>query len=215
MNFKIASIVVIAVLLLQSCKKDDDQTGINFNASTSGRSSIVSRPSGTLGTLTWTSGFAYVTEVEFEAEKDNREIEFKSTVNKRIDLFVPFSSLGFVSVAPGFYEEVEFEIDLNSDANNPSIELRGTYDNTPVILRIMNSIEFEAEYEDVTIEMSDNFTANFALNLSLLTVGITDAALRNATRSNGDIVISPNSNVALYNTIISNLNNIDSVELDD
>ena len=215
MNFKLASITVVAVLLLQSCNKDDDRTGINFNTNTSGRSSTIGRPSGTLGTLNWNSGFAYATEIEFEAEQENREIEFSSTVNQRIDLFTPFSSLGFVDIAPGFYKEVEFEINFASTANNPTLELIGTFDNTPIILRIMTPIEFEAEYEDVTIRNGDNFTASMALNLSLLTVGITDAALRNATRTNGDIVISSNSNVALYNIIINNLNNIDSIELDD
>ena len=215
MKFKLASIAVVALLLLQSCNKDDDRTGINFNTSTSGRSSTIGRPSGTLGTLNWTSGFAHATEIEFEAEQENREIEFTSTANQRIDLFTPFSSLGFVNIAPGFYKEVEFEINFAATANNPTLELIGTFDNTPIILRIITPIEFEAEYEDVTIRNGDNFTASFALNLSLLTVGITDAALRNATRTNGDIVISSNSNVVLYNIIINNLNNIDSVELDD
>jgi len=53
------------------------------------------------------------------------------------------------------------------------------------------------------------------LDLSQLTTGITESMLSSATLTNGVLVISATSNAALYSVILSNINNIDDVELDD
>ncbi len=213
MKLKIISILTFSlVFFLASCKKNNDRTGANFKVKTTDRSGTLGR---TTGTITWTSGIASATEIEFEAEKENIELEFKSEARQRIDLFAPFSSLGFVTIPPGIYKEIEFEIHLSSTPPDAALELRGTYNSTPIVFRVNTPIEIEAEFEDVTITQGNDFTAIISLNLSLLTLGITDADLSNATLTNGEIIISATSNTVLYNIMIANLKNIDDVEIDD
>ena len=210
MKLKIISILTFSVVFfLVSCKKNNDPTGANFKIKTTERSGIVGR---TEGTVTWISGYASATEIEFEAEKENLELEFKSEVRQRIDLFSPLSSLGFVTIPPGIYKEVEFEIHISPTTTDAALELRGPYNSSPIVFRVSSPFEIEAEFEDVTITDGNDFTAIISLNLSLLTMGITDAALSNATLTNGEIIISATSNTALYNIMIVNLKNIDDVE---
>ena len=213
MKLKIVSILAFsAIFFLAGCEKNNDRTGANFKIKTTERSGIVGR---TEGTVTWISGYASATEIEFEAEKENLELEFKSEARQRIDLFSPLSSLGFVTIPPGIYKEVEFEIHISPTPTDAALELRGTYNSTPIVFRVNTPIEIEAEFEDVTITDGNDFTAIISLNLSLLTMGITDADLNNATLTNGEIIISATSNTALYNIMIANMKNIDDVEMDD
>ncbi|MEJ8843193.1 hypothetical protein WG954_12455 [Lacibacter sp. H375] len=209
--------------MLVGCKKESNQSGVNMKIKTTGGSRAGGRISSgeiagrTTGSITWTSGFASVNEIEFEAEKegDENETEFKSKAAQRIDLFSPLESLGFINVPPGMYEEVEFEVHLAATSAAPALELRGTYNATPIVFRINDSFEVEAEFEDFSIPPNADINAIVSLNLDLLTSGITDAALNAATLTNGEIVISANSNVALYNIIRANFNKIDDVEVDD
>lgn len=213
MKLKIFSILAVSALFfLAGCQKKNERTGSAFSIKTTERSAIVGR---TTGTVTWTSGYVSATEIEFEAEKNGTELEFKSEARQRIDLFSPLSTLGFVTIPPGLYKEVEFEIHGSPTPADAAFELRGTYNTTPIVLRVNSPFEIEAEFEDVTITDGNDFTAIISLNLSLLTVGITDAALSSATLTNGEIVISATSNTALYNIMIANLKNIDDVEIDD
>lgn len=201
-----------AVLFLTSCKKNNESSDATFKVKTTNRSALVGR---TAGTVTWTSGFASANEIEFEAEKENLQIELKSTARQRIDLFAPISSLGTITIPPGIYDEVEFEIHMSSTPTDPALELRGTYNAIPIVFRVNSPLEIEAEYDDVTIGQGNNFNAIISLNLSLLTLGITDANLSSAQLTSGEIVISSTSNIALYNIMLANLKNIDEVEIDD
>lgn len=204
-----------ALIALSSCKKENVETGVTYNLSTRDRSSTTALVASTTGTVTWTSGFANAKEIEFEAEKQNVEIEFKSNTPTKIDLFAPKATLGFISLQPGTYEEVEFEVHLVSTATEPSLELKGTFDAIPVIFKVENSLNIEAENEDVTIINGNEFDANISLSLSTLTRGITDSDFRNATRTNGTIILSKDSNKSIYDKIISNIKDCDDVEIDD
>ena len=208
-------VLLASTLFLNSCKKDNEESGVKFNVNSTGRSSTIGRPGGTAGTLNWTSGFASASEIEFEAETGDREVEFKSVANQRIDLFAPLSTLGFVNIPPGTYKEVEFEIHLTTSPTAPALELRGTFNTTPIVFRINTPIEIEAEFNDVTIGSAADYTALISLNLTRLTLGISDAALRNATLTGGEIIISANSNAGLYNIMLANLKECDDVEFDD
>lgn len=207
------------LFILLSCNKDKESTNLNYQLQTSNRSVAVNRVAG--GSMNWTSGSAFVDKIEFEAEKnDDVEIRFESDANRRIDLFAPVANLGNITLPDGKYDEIELEIDLMSTGTDTSFVLRGAYTNstgqtTPVLFFISDVVEFETEADNVTINGGNQFTALTTLDLSLLTSGISESQLNAATRTNGVIVISKNSNSGLYNSIISVINSIDEVELDD
>ena len=218
-----STLLMVLFLLIVGCKKESSQSGVNMkikttgSSRTGGRISAVDISGRTTGSITWTEGFASVNEIEFEAEKEDEddETEFKSKTQQRIDLFSPLASLGFINVPPGLYEEVEFEVHLAPTGSSPALELRGTYNTIPVVFRLNDSFEVEAEFEDITIPPDADINAIVSLNLDMLTSGISDAVLDAATLTNGEIIISANSNVALYRIIMTNFNKIDDVEVDD
>lgn len=211
--------VVAALLLLASCSKDDNGGQLSYQLKTKNPNATVSRTSG--GSVTWTSGSAYADKIEFEAEKDDdNEVEYESRVARRIDLFAPVSQLGNISLPPGRYEEIEIEVDLAPSVTDTAFILRGSFTNNigytvPVVFYINELLEFKAEAEDISIGSAADITALTTLDLSQLTTGITESMLSSATLTNGILVISATSNAALYSVILSNINNIDDVELDD
>lgn len=211
--------VVAALLLLASCSKDDNGGQLSYQLKTKNPNATVSRTSS--GSVTWTSGSAYADKIEFEAEKDDdNEVEYESRVARRIDLFAPVSQLGNISLPPGRYEEIEIEVDLAPSVTDTAFILRGSFSNNigyavPVVFYINELLEFKAEAEDITIGSAADITALTTLDLSQLTTGITESMLSSATLTNGILVISATSNAALYSVILSNINNIDDVELDD
>lgn len=147
-------------------------------------------------------------------------MEYESRVARRIDLFAPVSQLGNISLPPGRYEEIEIEVDLAPSLTDTAFILRGSFTNNigytvPVVFYINELLEFKAEAEDISIGSAADITALTTLDLSQLTTGITESMLSSATLTNGVLVISATSNAALYSVILSNINNIDDVELDD
>lgn len=215
----ISSFALLSLLFMAgSCNKDKDGSSLSYRLKTENRTSSVGRV--TAGTVNWTSGSAFADKIEFEAEKNNEdEVEYESRVNRRIDLFAPVSDLGAISLPQGSYEEIEIELDLVPVAGDTAFVLRGNFTNTasqttPVVFFINELIEFKAEAEDVTVANNNDFSALTTLNLALLTTGVTENMLNNATRTNGVIVISKDSNTTLYNILVSNLQNMDSVEFD-
>lgn len=216
----------LLIILLFSCKKNNESSGITYKIKTTNRSTTVNRANQvspgdvniigrTMGIITWTSGFASATEIQFEAENENSEVEFESEARQRINLFSPLATLGNIPLPPGSYKEVEFQVELSPTATEPALELRGEFNGIPVVFRINSALEIESELENITITQANDYNAIITMNLSLLTLGISETALNNASLTNGEIIISGNSNTALYNIMIANLSNLDEVEFED
>ena len=210
--------ILAATLFLVSCKKENtNPPGISYRLQTSNRSSVVARVAS--GNIAWVSGYGNATEVKFEGKGPSGEIEYKSTVQQRIDLFSGISNLGNVTLPAGTYKEVEFKVELNPTATEPALLLNGTYTSTgpaiPVIFRIASPLEIKTELSNVNILANNGYNALTTLNLSLLTRGITQTMLDNADKINGTIFINLSSNVGLYNIILNNLKECDDMDFED
>mgnify|MGYP000539456300 CR=1 FL=1 len=208
---------VFAAILLFSCKKENRPSSINYQVKTSNASAQISaRTNG--GSLIWSSGYASAVEIEFEAESNNVEVEYKSEAKKKIDLFSPLSTLGTVTIPAGFYKDIEFEVEVQANGSDAAFFLGGTYTNsngvtTPVTFTLNATLEIEAEKENVTITDEASVNALTTWNLSLVTTGVTESMLNSAARTNGTIEISASSNAAIYNIIYNNLRNCGGVEV--
>lgn len=210
--------LTFSALALFSCKKENTSTpGVTYKIKTANATSTVGRVM--LGSIAWTSGYASVSEIEFEAENNNVEIEYKSETRQKIDLFSPLTTLSTIIVPPGTYRDIEFEIEIEPNGNDAALELKGLYTSgaasTPVVLKINSEIEIESEKNDFTVTGTGSYSALTTLNLSLLSVGISESMLNNATKTNGVIEISATSNTSIYRIMLEKLKNCGGVEVDD
>ncbi len=214
-TISIAFLILLCTTFL-SCKKDavNQNASISYQLKTKNPSTVLGRTS---GTLTWTSGYAYVTEIKFEAESDCK-IESQSEIKKKfstsnpqkIDLFAPLVVLGNLPVVPCDYRNAKIEIEIVPNGGNAALELTGTYNTTPVILRINSALEIEGAGGTKGITSGTEYVAITSLNLGLLTMGISGAELDAATLdSTGKILISATSNTNLYQKILNNFHDID------
>ena len=206
----ISSIIMMGAI---SCKKTNSSTtpGVTYKVQTSNKSySVNTRTTGLneTGTLTWTSGYANVTEIKFDAENNSAHVEYKSETPQKIDLFST-STLGNISIPSGTYTTAEFDIELAGNASVDAVQLNGNYAGTPVILKITGPYEFDAEMQNVTIGTNGNYSALTTLDLSKLTNGLSASDFANATKdASGTIVISANSNTSIYSAMVSNFHKL-------
>ncbi len=217
-NHKIFSTVAfmsLTTLLMVSCKKEStNPPGISYQLQTTNRSSVIGRVES--GNIVWTSGYGNASEVKFEGEGPNGELEYKSELQQHIDLFSGISTLGNVTLTPGTYKEVDFKVELVPTTAEPALELHGNYTSTgapiPVIFRISSPLEIETEMNNVIISANSGYQALTSLNLALLSRGITQTMLDGAVRTNGNILINSSNNEALYNIILNNFKDSDEIE---
>ena len=213
-------IAITSLLFATSCKKSaNGSAAMEYQIQTVSNSALILAPLGA-GNITWTTGTASATMIKLEAKNSaSQEVEFKSQVHQQIDLFASVAtSLGNVVIPPGTYSEVEFKIQIDQDGSNPALQLNGLFTSgTGVATRVqflVNSlVDIKAEQSNVTITDNASATALTSMNLSLLSNGITQTMMNNATVTRGTIIISSSSNVNLYNIILNNLIQSHDVEV--
>ncbi len=205
--------------LLASCKKENNSTGgsnVNYQLTASDLSSlpgITASDNSTLrtdATITWNSGFANVTELRFEARNKDNDITYRSKTDRRIDLFNPGTSAGSILIPSGDYDQVKFIAALAPANGEPALQLTGTYNGTPVILEVSQPIEIRGVQKNVTVTDNNGYTAITNLDLSNLFADVPSGMLNNATRTNGQIIISSSSNQNIYNKLVKHLREHDN-----
>lgn len=219
-NFAMLSLT--AGIMATSCSKDssnpsDASLGIKVQAINKSfsllKSTVLATPS-----FVWDSGFAIVSKIEFEAEKQENEmsadpsdVHFEWNGPKRADLFRLNSVIGNISLQPGIYHEVSLKINsFNSDAgSSPDFYLAGTYTKAdgsavPIEFIVNEDFEFRVKFEGAALDAIYDYTGLVNMNLALLFAGIQAADLDGATLSGSRIIISNASNISLYDKIIAN-----------
>ena len=212
------SLAFAAIFFMGACKKNLDTSSFKYKLTTASRNNVVARVAS--GNVLWTSGYASANQIKFEAKKaDNSEVEFKSTVSQRIDLFTTLAPvIGNILLPPGTYSEVEFKAELAASGSDAALELNGTFTSgittTPVTFTAGSLLEIKTEQNSVVIDGGSGYSALTTLNLSTLTQGVTETMLNSATKTNGKIIISASSNTNLYNIILANLDSCDEVDFE-
>jgi len=178
------------------------------------------------------SGYIQVKEIELEVEGENengefeKELEYSFPEIKRID-FNQFSSDAdfFISIDEGFYEEIEFEVDLVDHDSKPSIYLEGTFernDGSSIPLRLEvfgdddDDIDFEIELEGDDEFFFDGSSNPFALMEIDAKRWFSDFSdnLENADLTDGVLVISPNRNSDIYDDILEKIEDSLYIEIE-
>lgn len=212
----IASVALGSSLLFASCQKEKSAENMNqapnvtYELATGGdaRPGVAGEVARTTaGFLSLTGGTASVTQIKFEAKGANK-VEYKSNVSQVIDLSSAAATIGGLSVPYGTYEKIEFKIKFEPTTTQPALVLNGSYTPTsggaavPVVLQINQPFELKFEKKTpTTIDANTNYGALGTLALNMLTAAVPESLLANATRTNGQIIISSTSNTQLYNPL--------------
>lgn len=215
-----SALTLVSALAFTSCKKENlgGSGGYKYKLTTSNRSNTVGRVDG--GTVTWTSGTAFVNLLKFEAKNSSgAEIEYKTPVSSQVDIFSSLAQVvGSISLPTGTYSEIEFKASMSSSGSIPALELNGSFTSggvtTPVQFIVSSNLEIKSESNGVTISDASNYTALTTFNLTNMTAGITEAMLNAATKTGGKIVISASSNTNLYNLMLARVDDCDHVEFE-
>ena len=233
-------LMLVFVASLVSCSKDDSGTttsnseaklGVEFithpSAATAQKNSTINHLNQALaGTLSFTNGYIAISELEFEAETENDsiEIEFELEQNSIIDFATGTTSpdISYVTIPAGTYEEVEVEMELRSDSEEPAILLYGTYvapDGVEHNIRFEYSSDesFEVEREGViNLEENEIAIAQITFNPLDWFAAVTDEDFANATTdADGIIVISSTQNPQIYDMVAEGLELASDVEIGD
>ena len=228
----IPALLIALALGFVSCKKDANNTsgnstlGIKIQALNKGYSLPVNNDgtksaSAVMASVLWDTARMTVSSVKYEAElnslvshHDSIKISYEWRGPQDINLFDTNISIGNFILQPGYYDQVEINVQgLKHDAGNkPVFYLHGLYtmnDGTvlPIMVKVNETVNFKTEQDSVNVSASEisDFTSTIQLQLDKLMADVLPAALDGATVTDGVIIISENSNNELYRIIMRNL----------
>ncbi|MFW5819929.1 MAG: hypothetical protein ACOCWA_01460 [Bacteroidota bacterium] len=222
-------VVFIAGVTFSNCEKDNDQDnpqiGLKFNTITN----PISLENGVKSLqqtkeLAFHSGSIILSEVEFEVETDNDsiEIDFELEASTVVDFATGETSpdISFIQIPAGTYSEMEVEIELQDEDDNPSIVLYGIYtdvDGTNHDVRFeFNSGEtFEVEREgSVAFSSNESVLAQITIDPGAWFQDISNEQLAAAEKVENVIVISENHNTDIFDTVADGLDLATEVEIE-
>jgi hypothetical protein len=203
---------------MASCKKSEVGGGkLSYRIKTLNHTATISRGLNNQNlisegnTITWTSGSLNISKIDFEAKKENAEIEYELKQLTTVDLLNLSPVLGSISIPDGDYKEVELKLELKKTTTGAvPLMLKGQYTdsngvNTPIEFSFNENVEIKVEAKNVVIS-STNYIAMINLQMNRFTTNVAVSDLSQATRTEGRIVISSTSNANLYNKVKSNFN---------
>ena len=228
--FNVLICAFAGMLVLSSCEKESNSGALLLKMKADGKSySLLKSGSATVNSFTWDTCYIHISEIEFEAEKHENgnsansfEISYEWKGPRKVDLLSSGSIVGEINLDPGVYDEISLDIqaDKSASGNAPVFYLSGTYtyaeaNNRRVIIMFDENIEFEVEREGAELTGINDYTALITIYLDKLTEELTQSDMENATLTENRIIISKNSNPALYQKLTLKIDDCDDVEFDD
>ncbi len=220
--FSVGILPLIGALLLSSCKQEEPSgsgiiayqvQSINTTASVgstqAGSGLVVDVNSNS--SLTWKAGHVTISELNFEAKNDDRELEYKLSKPATIDLFKLAHEFGNIQVPPGNYTEIQFKVVLKKASPGNVFSLSGVYTDAsgkqiPVEFNYNEDITLKLEVENLTVSSSQDYKGLLTLQLNKLMTYFSAADFKSATtNANGAVIISATSNAELFNKIKAGL----------
>ncbi len=212
--------ILIAAVLLDSCKKDSVNDGeltynfktSNLSASLSSTASSSGSPVAPLsnGSITWKSGTVNIQQIYFGAKKNDTPfaVEFEKLSN--IDILKTSTVSGSITIPTGTYSDIKLRLRLKESATNKPLVLLGTYTEVsgtkiPVEVQFNETYELTLNPPQLTIK-GDKYDVNVNLDLSKLAKNLTLSDFGQTVRSGADNMILVNStkNIQLFEKLKAN-----------
>lgn len=228
------TLAVFFIVGLSACSSDNDSENnepvlsIEFNTVTSpfntqAQASVTDKQAAN-GSFVFNDGSIILSEMEYEAESENdlESVEFELEQIVVIDFAtgVPTPDIRAIAIPAGTYEEVEIEVELFDENDEPSVVLNGTYASPdgnvhPVRFEFNSGESFEVEREG-TIVFAENQSAiaEITFDPSAWFAQVTDEDMASATKnSDGIIVISDDQNSEIFDIVADGLDLATDLEI--
>ncbi|WP_225000383.1 hypothetical protein [Cesiribacter sp. SM1] len=172
--------------------------------------------------LAFTSGFITIREIQFEAESATDSVEVDLEQITVIDFATGISTpdISGLTIPAGTYNEVEVEIELQDDSDEPAVVLNGTYTDAngvkhPVRFEFNSGETFEVEKEGaITFAGGESILAQVTFDPNVWFIEVTDEDLSLAAKdAQGVIVISETQNTDIYESAAEGLDLATEVEI--
>ena len=172
--------------------------------------------------LSFTSGFITIREVQFEAESNTDSVEVNLEQITKIDFSTGATTpdISGLLIPAGTYNEVEVEIELQDEGDQPAVVLEGTFTDGegkshPVRFEFNSGETFEIEKEGViTFAADESVLAQITINPHHWFMEVEREQLSLATKNaQGVIVISETQNTSLFNIAADGLDLATEVEI--
>ncbi|MGM0579632.1 MAG: hypothetical protein ACQETL_03070 [Bacteroidota bacterium] len=223
---KIKSLLVVAVIAFGMFACSEDETNgarLNLDFNTVTTADNTSQRALTNG-LEFTDGFITLSDVNFEAEADvdSLEIEFELEQQTILDFATGTTNpdISGITIPAGTYEEVEIEIELYDEGDEPGVVLNGTFTHdgveTPVRFEFDSGETFEVEMEgNVVLSDGTNALAQITLDPHVWFANVSAEQLAAAERdADGVIVISESINSDIFDIAADGLDLATDVEFE-
>ncbi|TXC85172.1 hypothetical protein [Luteibaculum oceani] len=239
-KLKVVFPVLLALVLssaVVSCKKDEatepnsqPQVAMKFKSNTepfpvASAQEFQALSFDSINTLAFDSGYITLVEVEFQVQTgdDSVLVDFNLEQNIVIDFATGQTSpdISAVEIPAGIYSEVEVELELQDEGDEPGMVLFGSFVDTS---GTSHKVRFEFNSGE-TFEVEKEGNVVFAVNQSVLTTvtfdpsawfaGVKREQLIRATRDgNGVIVISETRNSEIFDIVADGLDLATEVEVE-
>lgn len=224
---KINSILIVVALAfgMFACSDNNETNGARLNLEFNTVTTVngTSQRALTNG-LVFTGGFITLSEIRFEAEADldSLEIEFELEQQTVLDFATGTTNpdISGITIPAGTYEEVEIEIELFDEGDEPGVVLNGTFtyngESHPVRFEFNSGETFEVEKEgNVILSDGTNALAEITLDPHVWFAAVTAEQLAAAEKdANGVIVISESINENIFDLAADGLDLATDVEIE-
>ncbi|MEQ8882674.1 MAG: hypothetical protein RLQ12_23745 [Cyclobacteriaceae bacterium] len=216
---------ILIVFMLASCSKDDEMSNATVSMSFTGNTSAIGVSSGRVeaNSLQFTSGTIRLVQIQFQAETDEGDsIEANIEQIVEIDFATGATTpdLSDLVFPVGTYAEVEVELELQDENNDPSVVIEGTFTDAndqahPIRFEFNSGETFEVEKEGtITFAEGASVLAEVTFDPGVWFAGVSIETLSAASKNNdGVIVISETSNPEIFDTVADGLDLATEVEI--
>jgi hypothetical protein len=217
-------LITLFIIGMTSCQKEElAEPGIHleFKSVTSG----FALKSTAANTLEFTDGQIILESVDFELESDTDSLEMEFEIESYIT--VDFATgettpdLSSIAPIPGIYTELEIEVELWDESDQPAIVLNGIWSDEegethPVRFEFDEDQSFEVEIEgEFMMDENTIMIAQITFDPALWFSGILNDLFATATKDEDGIInISSDENTGIYDIVKERIDLVSEVEIE-
>jgi hypothetical protein len=148
----------------------------------------------------WTEVLVRLRELEFEAEKGDSYVFFKTKTDVTVDVLKAIGVIGMISIPKGTYQHVAVKVKVAGDKKKPAAKLGGVITwkgkQFPFVVNLIGKINLKASAKDVvvgdgTVDLKGKLKIDLNVIVSKLQIGAFSGSFEN-----GQLVLNVNTDAS-------------------